>query len=156
MSLEPHGQLVPAGGGDTIPLVRADLKIGRRSSCDICLKFSNVSNIHCQLSFREGYWYVRDLNSTNGVKVNGTRVQEKLLHPEDTLAIGKRVFVIHYNLPTTGRASQELEEDILSEGLLERAGLEKKKKRNQGRSFDPGDFLLEDDDDDDEFLDDDD
>ncbi len=46
MSLEVHGELVPAGGGETIPLIRAVMTIGRRESCDISLPFPNVSGIH--------------------------------------------------------------------------------------------------------------
>jgi pSer/pThr/pTyr-binding forkhead associated (FHA) protein len=147
MSHEVHGELVPVGGGDSIPLIRATMTIGRRESCDICMRFPNISGIHAELSFREGYWYIRDLNSTNGVKVNGTRVQEKLIHPKDEISIGKRVYVIHYTLPAGRRALEEIEEDILSQSLLERAGLERPKKprgRRSGQGFDPADFLLND------------
>src|SRR5262249_54670000 len=99
MSLQANGDLVPLGGGDTIPLIREALTIGRRESCDICLRFPNISGLHCELVFRNGYWYIRDCNSTNGVKVNGIRVQEKLLHPKDEISIGKRRYTIRYELP---------------------------------------------------------
>ena len=75
MNYEVHGELQPAGGGDAIPLIREVLTIGRRDSCDIPLRFPNISGIHAQLQFRNGYWYIRDLNSTNGVKVQGIRIQ---------------------------------------------------------------------------------
>ena len=148
MSHEVHGELVPVGGGDAIPLVRANMTVGRRESCDICMKYPNISGIHCELSYRDGYWYIRDLNSTNGIKVNGTRVQEKLIHPKDELAIGKRAYVIHYDLPAGRRALEEVEEDIMGQSLLERAGLEKPKRPKEkggSRGFDPADFLLGDD-----------
>src|SRR5262249_44468580 len=87
MSHEINGELVPVGGGDAIPLVRAKMTLGRRESCDICMRFPNVSGLHAELTFRDGYWYVKDLNSTNGVKVNGTRVLEKLVYPKDEIAI---------------------------------------------------------------------
>src|SRR5437660_641669 len=128
MSHEAHGELLPVGGGDPIPLVRDSLTIGRRESCDICMRFPNISGMHAELTFRDGYWYIRDLNSTNGVKVNGTRVQEKLLHPKDELIIGKRGYVIQYELPAGRRALEEIEEDIMGQSLLERAGLERPKR----------------------------
>lgn len=135
MSQQPHSELVPVGGGDTIPLTHEVLTIGRRESCDICLRFPNVSGIHCQLLNREGYWYIRDLNSTNGVKVNGLRVQEKLLHPGDEIAIAKRRYMIHYELPADRRALEEVvEEDIMSQPLLEKAGLERLRDRTGRRS----------------------
>ena len=150
MPLRANGQLVPVGGGDSIPLIRELLTIGRRESCDICMKFPNISGIHCELVFRSGYWYVRDRNSTNGVKVNGTRVQEKLLHPDDEISIGKRRYLIRYELPADRRALDEMEEDVMSQSLLEKAGLERPQRDREppkkGTGFDPADFLLQDDD----------
>jgi pSer/pThr/pTyr-binding forkhead associated (FHA) protein len=147
MHFKINGELAPVGGGDVIPLVRDVLTIGRRESCDVCMRFPNVSSVHCQFMFRSGYWYVRDLNSTNGVKVNGMRVQEKVLHPKDEVSIGKRKYVIHYDMPAGQHALEEVEEDILGQSLLERAGLERPQGSERGRSrhFDPADFLLSDD-----------
>jgi adenylate cyclase len=150
MSHELNGELIPTGGGDTVPLIRPVLTIGRRQCCDICMHYPNISGIHCELSFRNGYWYVRDLNSTNGVKVNGMRVQEKLLHPKDELSIGKRRYTIEYELPAGRRALEEVEEDIMSQPLLEKAGLERPRRPRSGdrnvKNFDPAEFLLSDDD----------
>jgi pSer/pThr/pTyr-binding forkhead associated (FHA) protein len=150
MSFKPNGELVPVGGGDSIPLLREVLRIGRRESCDICMRFANVSGLHAELSFREGYWKVRDLNSTNGIKVNGMRVQEKILHPGDEICISKRRFAIQYELPASRRALEEVEEDLLSQSLLEKAGLERPRRNRDGRreggAFDPADFLLDDED----------
>jgi adenylate cyclase len=104
----------------------------------------NISGMHCELSFRNGYWYVRDLNSTNGVKVNGVRVNDKLLHPGDELSIGKRRYNIQYNLPADQRGlEEETSEDIMSQSLLERAGLEK--PRRDGKRRGAGGYLPHDD-----------
>jgi adenylate cyclase len=152
MAFQVHGELVPVGGGDNIPLIREKLSVGRRESCDICMRYPNISGLHCELTFRNGYWYIRDCNSTNGIKVNGARVQEKLLHPKDELTIGKRRYTIQYELPADQRGlEEEQEEDILSQSLMEKAGLEKPKRdsesrRGRSRSFDPADFLLRDED----------
>ena len=54
MSQEVHGELVPVGGGDAIPLIRGILTVGRRESCDICMRFPNISGLHAELTFREG------------------------------------------------------------------------------------------------------
>jgi pSer/pThr/pTyr-binding forkhead associated (FHA) protein len=131
MSLAPNGELVPQGGGDSIPLEREMLLVGRRDSCDIRLPFPNISGMHCELKFSEGYWTIRDLNSTNGIKVNSERVLKKLLHPGDEVMIGKRKFTIQYEMPAGRRAMEEVEEDIMSQSLLERAGLEKPRQRKE-------------------------
>lgn len=122
------GILEPIGGGDPIPLLKDRLVIGRRETCDICLRFSNVSTSHCELILEQGYWKVKDLQSTNGVKVNGERVLEKRVYPGDELSISKHRFRLEYT-PTTARSADadvdELHEDIMRFSLLERAGLTK-------------------------------
>ena len=92
------GQLIPQGGGDVIPLLAPTLLVGRRESCDVVLRFSNVSAHHCELQIREGYWFVNDLQSRNGIKVNGVRVTERCLEPGDILSIAKHKYELttHY------------------------------------------------------------
>src|SRR5882672_6833860 len=80
-----NGELVAVGGGDNIPLLRGLLTVGRRGSCDICLRFPNISGMHCELRYKDGYWEIRDLNSTNGIKVNGERMRFRPLRPGDRL-----------------------------------------------------------------------
>jgi pSer/pThr/pTyr-binding forkhead associated (FHA) protein len=121
-----NGVLVPVGGGDAIPLIRETLTLGRRESCDICLRFPNVSGLHCELTFKDGCWTIRDKNSTNGIKVNGARVQKKVLHPGDTITIAKRSFTIEYNLTVGKQALAEMMEDsadLIDIPLLQKAGL---------------------------------
>jgi hypothetical protein len=154
MSEEVGGELVPVGGGDNIPLIRDTLTIGRRESCDICLRFANVSGIHCELVNKDGYWYIHDLGSTNGIKVNGVRVQQKLLHPGDKLTIAKRHWTIEYTLKAGKRAMEEImEDDVMGQSLLEKAGLVRPKRddehRPKSKAAEAADFLLADDDDED-------
>jgi adenylate cyclase len=152
MSLEAHGTLIPVGGGDPIPLIRESLSIGRRESCDIPLRYPNVSGHHCDLTFRNGYWHIKDKGSTNGIKVNGQRVQEKYLHPKDEISIAKRRFIIDYQLLAGRQTLEELEEaeDVMGQPLLEKAGLARPRHDRDDierpKNFDPGEFLLEDED----------
>lgn len=126
-----YGELVPIGGGDSIPLLKRSLLVGRRESCDIVLRFSNVSAHHCQLTVAGGYWYVRDMNSRNGVKVNGTRVTEKRVDPGDVLSVAKHKYELKYSPIDLGAVGPPppdvIEGDIFSKSLLERAGLESQK-----------------------------
>lgn len=128
MNSTSNGELVPVGGGDAIPLIRDTLSMGRRESCDICLRFPNISGLHCEMTFQDGYWLIRDMGSTNGVKVNGTRVQRKVLHPGDTITIAKRSFTIEYTQTISKQALAEIMEDVedlMDQSLLQKAGLEK-------------------------------
>ena len=116
-------ELVPVKGGDPIPLLRPKLVIGRRESCDICLRFPNVSGRHCELTFQDGYWTIRDLGSTNGVRVNDDRVNQKNLLPGDRVTIANRDFTIEYSAAGTNTLNELMEDNIMDQPLLEKAGL---------------------------------
>jgi adenylate cyclase len=125
------GELVPVGGGDAIPLVTDVMTIGRRQSCDICLNFQNISGTHCELALKSGVWHIRDLNSTNGVKVNGERTARRPLRPGDEIDIAKHKYVIQYRLAPGTRLEEifaEEEENVFGQSLLEKAGLEKPRR----------------------------
>ncbi|NLF08742.1 MAG: FHA domain-containing protein [Pirellulaceae bacterium] len=125
------GELIPMGGGDPIPLLKKSLLVGRRESCDVVLRFSNVSAHHCQLNVNGGYWHVRDLQSRNGVKVNGVRVTEKRIDPGDILSIAKHKYEMRYSPVDNGAVGppppDTPNENLFSKSLLERAGLERRK-----------------------------
>jgi adenylate cyclase len=127
-----YGFLTPVGGGDPFPLSKREIVVGRHRSCDIVLNFHNVSGKHCQLVLSEGYWYILDLQSTNGVKVNGNKVTDSRVDPGATLAISKHFFKIQYDPHQNGATGLPPNrmlrgDDILSQSLMQRAGLEKPK-----------------------------
>jgi adenylate cyclase len=132
MSQELLGELVPVGGGDSIPLISDVMTIGRREVCDIQLDFKNVSGTHAELSFRNGVWYVRDLGSTNGIKVNGERTLRRPLRPGDEISVASHKYTIQYQL-AAGSTLEDVfaeEEDVFGQSLLEKAGLEKPKRND--------------------------
>ena len=129
-----YGELIPFGGGDSIPLMKPNLLVGRRESCDIVLRFPNVSAHHCELSLEQGYWYVADLNSRNGTKVNGLRVTaKKLVQPGDRLAIAQRNYEFQYSPTMLGAEGPPSDEaalgDILGQSLMKSAGLERREQQ---------------------------
>lgn len=133
-----YGELIPIGGGDPIPLLKQELLVGRRESCDIVLRFANVSAHHCKLYVKAGYWYVADQNSRNGTKVNGNRVDDKRIAPGDILAVAKHKYEVHYDPAELGAVGpppiEDVSSDVFRKSLLERAGLERKK--DAGKRYD--------------------
>ncbi|HET6882226.1 MAG TPA: FHA domain-containing protein [Pirellulales bacterium] len=125
--MQTFGELIPLGGGDPIPMLKKSLLVGRRESCDIVLRFPNVSAHHCQLTLMNGYWYVRDLQSRNGVKVNNVKVSEKRIDPGDTVAVAKHRFQVQYSPADLGAVGPPPTDgdrnEIFQKSLLERAGL---------------------------------
>ena len=127
----PFGQLVPCGGGDTIPLVKNRLTIGRQGEADIQLKFNNVSTKHCRLSVENGYWFVRDLNSRNGTKVDDKKVVRKRLDPGCKLSIARHDYIVEYLPEALGAygpppADDDYVDGLMRSSLMDRAGLSKR------------------------------
>jgi predicted component of type VI protein secretion system len=123
------GFMRPVGGGDPVPLRKTEVIVGRRRSCDIRLDFENVSGRHCILTYTNGTWHIRDLNSTNGTKVNGAKVErEQGLMPDDEVAISTHFFTIDYEPAGAFAESQQaLEEETghaKRTSLMELAGID--------------------------------
>ena len=126
MESTANGELIPQGGGDSIPLVRSPLILGRRESCDVCLQFANVSGKHCELIFKEGFWIIHDLGSTNGTKVNELVVSKKIVRSGDIIKIGQRNFTIQYQESGVVGALEDADAELanaISIPLLEKAGI---------------------------------
>jgi predicted component of type VI protein secretion system len=62
--------------------------VGRSSQCDLTLRDESVSRHHAEFIEGPAGWLLRDLESRNGVEVNGKRVSERLLANGDRLKIG--------------------------------------------------------------------
>lgn len=67
---------------------KAELTVGRAESCDIRLDGLQISNLHARLMQTGGGIVVEDLNSTNGVYVNGNRISRQNVFPGDNIQIG--------------------------------------------------------------------
>ena len=141
MAVATYGELVPVGGGDPIPLLGPSLVVGRRESSDIVLRFPNVSGRHCELVIVDGYWMVKDLGSSNGIKVNGVRVSEQRLEPGDKLAVAKHEFEIVYEPSKLGATARPAEPaapaGLFGRSLLETAGLEARAAADKRRKPKP-------------------
>jgi adenylate cyclase len=118
----PFGQLVPCGGGDPIPLRKPQLLVGRHDACDVVLRFATVSARHCQLEWTDQGWFVRDLGSRNGIRVDGIPCDEKVLAPGCVLSIaGLRYEVVYTTRETDPHPGAKAR--LFAQSLLEAAGL---------------------------------
>lgn len=69
--------------------------VGRTANADFILDAALVSRLHCRLTAdKSDQLVVEDLASTNGVLVNGERVERQLLKPGDRLTIGR----VHFDV----------------------------------------------------------
>lgn len=79
--------------------------LGRATTNDIVLMQGRVSRNHAQIQCTEDGIFVTDLNSVNGIWINGQRVAETKLQPGDKVSISD--CVLQYQAPT-----QDLHEEV--------------------------------------------
>jgi len=74
--------------GKKYSLVKPSTKIGKKETNDFVLSDSTVSRSHLTLEYTSDNFLLKDLGSTNGTAVNGTRVKEAYLIPGDRIKAG--------------------------------------------------------------------
>lgn len=97
-------RLVALDEGPDIPLDRAMVVVGRHPQCDARLDSLRISRHHCCMTTDQGEVVVRDLGSTNGIRINGQRVEMGRLRPGDELSIAH----IRYRLDHGQGQGQEM------------------------------------------------
>lgn len=69
--------------------------LGRTARADFIVDAALVSRLHCRLTAgKNDALTVEDLGSTNGILVNGRKVQRSGLKVGDTLTVGRVEFVV--------------------------------------------------------------
>ncbi|HVS63293.1 MAG TPA: adenylate/guanylate cyclase domain-containing protein [Thermoanaerobaculia bacterium] len=70
------------------PLESGPIHVGRGSENELVLPDFSVSRRHAELREHDGEWFVRDLDSTNGVQLNRVPIREERIRADDSLKIG--------------------------------------------------------------------
>src|SRR5688500_14206513 len=83
-----HAAPVLLVGGKRHELSGITMVLGRSRECDITLDDPNVSRRHAEVRQEEGAYWIVDLGSTNGVTLNGKRVNRARLEPDDAILVG--------------------------------------------------------------------
>jgi pSer/pThr/pTyr-binding forkhead associated (FHA) protein len=83
-----------AGGERIVEVDGTPLTIGRAHDNSLALGDARVSRHHGRLQARMGALVYTDLDSMNGSRVNGIRVDEIALGPGDRLQVGDTVLVV--------------------------------------------------------------
>lgn len=52
-------------------MLSAETTLGRASGCGVQIDDARVSKLHARLFLHEGAWYLEDLGSTNGTRLDG-------------------------------------------------------------------------------------
>jgi hypothetical protein len=70
-------------------LTRAATVLGRSKECDLPIDDANISRRHAEIRREDGAYWIVDLGSTNGIEVNGRRVERTKLLNQDRIVLGR-------------------------------------------------------------------
>ena len=118
-------QLIALFEGANILLDKPILLLGRHPECDIQIDSRKISRRHCCIAQVDDHLIVRDLGSTNGIRINGVRVQEGRLRPSDELTIGNVRYKVRWDTldnPAELKARREprsARAEVVDDALLE-------------------------------------
>ena len=63
-------------------------RIGRSDACEVIIDNEYVSRIHAEVLFEKGSWWIRDLNSSNGLYLDGHRFERAPIMQPITVRLG--------------------------------------------------------------------
>lgn len=77
--------------------IRDKLIVGRSNSAsDYCIDDDFMSKRHCEFSYEENDYYIKDLESSNGTYVNGKRISKLKLKQGDKIKLGRKVYCVKW------------------------------------------------------------
>jgi len=122
-----RAQLIPLNGGPAVDVSKDLMVVGRKEECDLRLDHKSVSKMHCVIVKTDGLLLLRDLGSTNGTRVNGTRVRRAALLPNDQLSIANFKFRVYLGpdaaIPAdAGQHTQAIDPDELADMMRRHGG----------------------------------
>ena len=79
--------------GKTFELKDDEISVGRTDANTIPLNNASISSQHCVLRKRENGYLLKDLDSTNGTRVNGQQITETMLQDRDVVHFGALEFI---------------------------------------------------------------
>jgi len=97
--------------GSEFSLEKARTSVGRGREVDLCFDDEAMSNEHAMFELSEGGMRVRDLASTNGVRVNGASVLSADLKHGDRVEIGEHEFRFLHEVASRGPKTFVLSDD---------------------------------------------
>lgn len=79
--------------GTNIEIEEENISIGRKPDNTIPIDNPTVSGHHCEVYREEGAYYIKDLGSTNGTRINNQDIEQSKLRGKDILQVGSIEFM---------------------------------------------------------------
>ena len=98
--------------------VKPPMVVGRKDTCDIIISGTGVSGKHAEIIWEEDNLICVDLESTNGTRLNGTRMKKEILRDGDCISFGEVAFTIKISNSPLPRLYLPEEKRIIALGMF--------------------------------------
>jgi pSer/pThr/pTyr-binding forkhead associated (FHA) protein len=125
--METYGKLllnIPGESEQEFTLSKSSVEIGRAALNDIVLQDDKISRSHARIEYGEQGCRIIDLGSSNGTLVNGTRIEDIVLAPGDTVQLGESTLRFEEITPEIDPGVTLLNTEADLNNTLARAALE--------------------------------
>jgi hypothetical protein len=89
-------------------------RIGRTDECGVCIADEYVSRNHAEVAFEGNQWSIRDLHSSNGIFLNGRRVESTLISGPLTVRLGIEGPFVSFAVKQPPPAAAEIGTDTMA------------------------------------------
>ncbi len=138
-----YGYIIDMKTGEKYALNMWETSIGRSNSCDITVTYNTVSRSHAVISRRIDGWYVYDLNSKSGIKINGVMCEKKAtVNNGDIISLSNMHFrfeVVDDPVQPVGKKKKKSKQNTSS---AEAPHIQKNQQHTTAQSFEE-DFISE-------------
>ncbi len=93
--------------GEAFEYPEETVVLGRSSSCELVLDDASCSRQHACIELCEDGYRIRDLGSTNGVKVNGKKAEASPLLYGDRFSLGRNLFIFLGDVTSLSRRDDD-------------------------------------------------
>jgi pSer/pThr/pTyr-binding forkhead associated (FHA) protein len=113
--------------------------VGRHRACDIVIDHPSISGRHMLLRKVDRTYFIEDLASTNGTRVNGVAIAHQAVRHRDQIELGRhRIDFLEEELPAAQASALEKAERAESERALAAADAHAKAGKAAGHHRDDG------------------
>ena len=105
--------VLPDGKQKEFELGRKTITIGRGAETDVLIADKLASRIHCEISYKDGNYSIRDCDSRNGTFVNDRLIEVCRINPGDCIRVGDMIITVEAS-PRKGTVMvlRELKDDM--------------------------------------------
>ncbi|MBI2943650.1 MAG: FHA domain-containing protein [Candidatus Wallbacteria bacterium] len=108
-------------GSKRYRITKPIFSVGREAGCDILINDEQLSRKHALIAAADSRFYLIDFKSSNGVQVNGRRVEESLLNDGDKITMGAQEFIFsgpRSDIAERGKAAEKQAAGAIAGKLL--------------------------------------